>query len=479
MMNMGLEFVAHETGGQILRGLGMDPVGRFSTDSRSLAPGDVFVALKGPRFDGGQFIAQAIARGASGVLCAHEDLGRVGDGQDGPFVVAVPDTTRALGALARAWRRLLKPHVVAVTGSSGKTTTKEMIAQVCRQRFRLLATEGNRNNHIGLPLTLLDLNAGHEVAVIEMGMNHSGEIRDLTRIAEPDIGVLTNVGDAHLGNFASVEDLMFAKAEMFQAMGPAGTAVINADCERSRRILEVGEIVQAVVLTGEADHAMIRARQIEPMEPFGWRFTLELPGGENVPVSLRVFGRYQVANATAAAAVAVMLGVPGGEIAARLETFETPRLRSRVEEWGGVRVVEDCYNASPSATIAAIKSFAMMPCGGRRFLMLGEMAELGVFSEASHRRVGAAAASAGAEMVICVGSQAAWTGEEAAARGARVMRFDMMVPAAEFLGNMLRPGDALLVKGSRVAALERATEMLRGWLAPSASADTPMMEVRA
>jgi UDP-N-acetylmuramoyl-tripeptide--D-alanyl-D-alanine ligase len=479
MMTMGLEFVAQATGGQILRGMGMDVVGRFSTDTRSLEAGDVFVALKGPRFDGGEFIAKAIERGAAGIMCAHEDVERIGGGQSGPFVIAVNDTTQALGDLARAWRRAINPHVVSVTGSSGKTTTKDMIAHVCGGRMNMLATKGNRNNHIGLPLTLLELTSRHEAAVIEMGMNHSGEIRALTRIAEPNIGVLTNVGDAHLGNFESIEELVAAKAEMFGAMGPTGTVVINGDCPRCRGLLESGDIVQAIVLTGEGKEASVRARDIAPLEPLGWRFTLDLPSGESVRVHLGVFGRYQIANATMAAAVALQLGVPTTEIADRLETFEPARLRSRVEEWGGVRVVEDCYNASPSATVAAIESFAMMTAAGRRYLMLGDMAELGVFSEEGHRRVGEAAAESGAEIIVCVGSHAAWIGEEAAFRGARVMRFDTMVPAAEFLGKVLKPGDALLVKGSRVAALERATEMLRGWLEPATTGETPVKEVSA
>src|SRR5690606_14828579 len=199
-------------------------------------------------------------------------------------------------------------------GSSGKTTTKDMIAHVCGGRMNMLATKGNRNNHIGLPLTLLELTSRHEAAVIEMGMNHSGEIRALTRIAEPNIGVLTNVGDAHLGNFESIEELVAAKAEMFGAMGPTGTVVINGDCPRCRGLLESGDIVQAIVLTGEGKEASVRARDIAPLEPLGWRFTLDLPSGESVRVHLGVFGRYQIANATMAAAVALQLGVPTAEI---------------------------------------------------------------------------------------------------------------------------------------------------------------------
>lgn len=457
-MNLTLAEMAALTGGDIVKGDPAATAARVSTDSRALAAGDLFVALRGPNHDATSFVLNALVAGAAGVVtsripCAVEALPGAG------FVLRVDDTTQALADIARGWRLKLGTKVIAITGSSGKTTTKELIAHLLRPHTPTHATEGNKNNHVGLPLTLLSATADHRVIVCEMGMNHSGEIASLTRTAVPDIGVLTNVGDAHLGNFESREALAAAKGELFENMAPSTTAIMNADCDTSQSLLARGRVPRNVVQFGEARTAEVRALNIEPITPFGWKFLLQAPD-RMVPAEVALFGRYQVANALAAATVASLMGVTALEIAERFATFQPPKMRSQMVELDGFTIIEDCYNASPSATVAAIQSFAAMDLKGRRFVLLGDMAELGAFAEESHRRVGRAAAAAKVDMIFCVGDSAKWTGDEASRNGGRVIRFDRIEAAVDLLHGILEAGDALLVKGSRVARLERAIELL-------------------
>lgn len=458
-MNLTLGEIQAATGGEIVKGDANAGATRLCTDSRTMAAGDVFVALRGPNHDATAFVLNALVAGAAGVVtsrvpCAAEALPGTG------FVLRVEDTTRALADIANAWRRKLDATVIAVTGSSGKTTTKELIAHLLRPHAPTHCNEGNKNNHVGLPLTLLGATREHKFVVCEMGMNHAGEIAALARTAMPSIGVLTNIGDAHLGNFESREALACAKGELFESMAPEATAVMNADCAMSQMILARGRVPRNVVQFGEARTAEVRALNIEPIAPFGWRFLLQAPD-RMVPATLNLFGRYQVHNALAAATVASLAGVGALEIAERLATFQPPKMRSHLVELDGFTIIEDCYNASPTATVEAIKSFAAMDLKGRRFVLLGDMAELGAFAEESHRRVGRAAAQARLDLIFCVGESAKWTGDEASRNAGRVIRFDRIEAAVDMLHGILEPGDALLVKGSRVARLERAIELLK------------------
>lgn len=457
-MNLTLGEMAAATGGDIVKGHPEATAARVCTDSRAIAPGDLFVALRGPNHDATAFVLNALVAGAAGIVtsripCAPEALPGAG------FVLRVDDTTRALADIARAWRLKLDATVIAVTGSSGKTTTKELIAHLLKPHAPTHYTDGNKNNHVGLPLTLLSAGREHHYVVCEMGMNHAGEIAALTRTATPAVGVLTNIGDAHLGNFESREALAWAKGELFENMAPEATAIMNADCETSQSLLARGRVPRNVVQFGEARTAEVRALNIEPIAPFGWRFLLQAPD-RMVPAELNLFGRYQVHNALAAATVASLMGVTALEIAERLATFQPPKMRSHLIEIDGFTIIEDCYNASPTATVEAIKSFAAMDLKGRRFVLLGDMAELGAFAEESHRRVGRQAAAARLDMIFCVGESAKWTGDEASRNGGRVIRFDRIEAAVDLLHGILEKGDALLVKGSRVARLERAIELL-------------------
>lgn len=454
--------IAEVSGGRIAAGAADARIANVSTDTRSLKPGDLYVAIRGESFDGNAFVADALKKGACGAVC--EQAPAAADVPPGAFVVQVADSVRALGAMAREWRRIVNPMVVAITGSSGKTTTKELAAHLCEENLSLLVTAGNLNNHIGLPITLLGLKEEHTTAIVEVGMNHSGELRTLTEIAEPSIGVLTNIGDAHLGNFRSIDDLVAAKGELFATMKRNTTAIVNADCPNMPAIRKMNILPWEVITFGEGPDANIRATDIKPIEPYGWEFTLWFYKWDQ-PVRLPVFGRYQVANALAASTVALLLGVTPETIQKRMATFDPPKQRSHVHTWGGVRVIEDCYNASPSATVAALKSFAETGGMKRRFALLGDLAELGRFGEAQHRRVGAAAAQAMVDRVVAVGDLSRWTAEEAEAEGARAEHFGDVEAAVQYLLRELQPGDGVLVKGSRAARLERAIELLKSELA--------------
>ncbi len=469
-MELTIGQIVSATKGVLKRGDETTLVTHVGTDTRTLHAKEMYVGLKGETFDGNTFTEQALEKGAFGVLTSRTDLDASAPGNG--FIIAVEDTTRALGLMARAWRRIVSPMVVAITGSSGKTTTKDMAAHLCRGEMEILATEGNKNNHIGLPLTLIGLERKHETAIVELGMNHSGELRALTGIADPSIGVLTNIGDAHLGNFANIEELRMAKSELFATMKRSTTAVINADCPNSQKLRERQVLPWEVIEFGETHDAQVRATNVRPAKPFGYEFDLRFFQYKKLSARIQVFGHYQIQNVLAAATVALLLGVPPETIAERLGTFEAPRMRSNLRELGGVRVIEDCYNASPSAMIASIYSFAELECTGRRFVLLGDMYELGDFAESQHRRVGAAAASPKIHHTFCVGAQARWIAEEAEKHGATALHFETIEDAVTALLETLQPGDSILVKGSRRARLERAADLLAKELQPHPPQET-------
>ncbi|MCB2154379.1 UDP-N-acetylmuramoyl-tripeptide--D-alanyl-D-alanine ligase [bacterium] len=457
-MNLTVADILECTGGFLARGNGDTPVDRLCTDTRILRADDVYVALRGKHYDGEEFVLEALEKGAAGVVCSREFS--LCNAPNDAFVVTVLDTTTALGDIARHWRQKVDPTVLAISGSSGKTTTKEMLAHVCRGEMNVLATEGNKNNHIGLPLTLARLREDHEVAIVEMGMNHSGELTQLAQIAQPDIALLTNVGDAHLGNFESMDHLLAAKAELIESLPEGATAILNADCPQCARVRSEFSVPSTVLTYGVHMKADVQARNIQQGHPFGYQFTLRV-SDESVPVFLPVFGRYQVQNALAAAAAAAALGVSPQTIAERLTTFQAPEMRSQIRRFGGLRVVVDCYNASPSATIEAVRSFAEMMDDCRRILVLGDMLELGQFSERMHRRVGDAVADTKPALTICVGEQARWIADEAHHAEANVCIAASVDEAVEILSVYMESGDAILVKGSRATRLERLVDLLQ------------------
>ncbi|MEQ1439917.1 UDP-N-acetylmuramoyl-tripeptide--D-alanyl-D-alanine ligase [Fontimonas sp. SYSU GA230001] len=424
---------------------------RVVIDSRAVQPGDVFVALRGERHDGHAFVAQARAAGAVGAVVA--------DWVDVELPqLRVGDTLEALQLMGAAARAQFRQPVVAVTGSNGKTTTKQMLAAVFSARGPVLATQGNLNNHIGVPLTLLRLRDEHRTAVIEMGANHPGEIALLTRMARPDVGVVTQAGDAHLEGFGSREGVARAKGELFAGLD-GGIAVINAD-DAYADLWRSLAARASMIHFGTTAHADVRADQIE-FEPHadavGSRFVLRTPMG-SAPVHLPLPGRHNVMNALAAAACGVALGLDAPTIAAGLARVEGASGRlSWLRTAQGARVLDDSYNANPTSLRAAMELLASLP--GRRWLVLGGMAELGPEAARLHRDAGAFAKSLRIDGLYALGPLAA---EAAQGFGAGAQVFDDAEALSTALAAVLTADAVVLIKGSRSARMERVVTALTG-----------------
>lgn len=456
--------IAAWTGGSVVREGAGDARG-ISTDTRTLGAGDLFVALKGPRYDAHDFLGEALEKGAWGLLVERgrwrrEEVSRRVVSYPDRTIVVVDDTERALGDLAASHRSRLDVKVIAITGSNGKTTTKEMAAAIAGERWDVHKTRGNLNNLIGLPLTVLGLEERHQAAVLEMGMNRRGEIRRLAEIARPDVGVVTTVGPVHLEHLGGIEEVAKAKAELVAAIGAGGTAVLNADDPRVAALaLSTGERVLTFGLSGGAD---FRGEEVTA-EPTGTSFRLSCPLGK-ARLAIPFFGEHNVSNALAAAAAAYALGAELEEMVKGLESVLPVPMRFTLLSFeGGVRVVNDAYNANPDSMRAALRSLTLLTGGGRRGAVLGDMLELGKDSVRAHRNLGAEAAAA-LDFIVAVGDLADET-----VRGAVESGFDRdrtrSVPncrdAAEILKEWILPGDLILLKGSRGVALEEVLRLLQ------------------
>lgn len=445
-VTLTLGWIAHATGGRLAAGDATREVGRVVTDTRTLQAGDFFVALRGPRFDGHDFVTDALARGASGVLVAvPPPAGHTGG------VIVVADTERALQALAHAVRRAAGTRVVAITGSAGKTTTKETIAALLATRYRVVRNHGNLNNHIGLPISLLQLREGPDVAVMELGMNHAGEIRTLVAIAEPDVRVWTNVGDAHLGFFASPDGIADAKAEILERAEPGHLLVANAD--DTRVMARVGSFAGRTVTFGTGADAAVRAVDVEDRGIDGMRARVVTPAGEQVMVT-PLLGRGNLANLLAATAVALDSGIDLATIAAAAERLQPADRRGAVRRLGrGVTLIDDSYNSSPSALRRALEVVAREQRAARKLAVLGEMLELGEHAAALHETCGRAAAEAGLRLLFTVGGAPARVMARAAVAAgmpaSAVSYHEQSDEAASAVAGVLRAGDLVLVKGSR------------------------------
>jgi UDP-N-acetylmuramoyl-tripeptide--D-alanyl-D-alanine ligase len=441
-----LGWAAGATGGTLRSGSAETPIRDVVTDSRAMGAGDLFVALRGPRFDGHTFAVAALARGAAGVVVEE-----AWDGPSGGGVIAVPDTLVALQRLAHAVRAAAGAKVVAITGSAGKTTTKEAVAAFLATRFRVVKNKGNLNNHIGLPLSLLQLTAGAEVAVMELGMNHAGEISTLVGIAEPDVRVWTNVGDAHVGFFASVDAIADAKAEILERARPADLLVCPAD--DARVMARVQGFAGRTVTFGESASAAVRATRIDDRGWDGMRADVTTPAGQ-VHLTTPLLGRGNLANVLAATAVALDFGVPLDAIAAAAAALQPADRRGVVRRLSGdVTLIDDSYNSSPSALRQAIDVMAREQRATGRVAVLGEMLELGDHAIGLHEACGRAAAAAGLRLLVAVGGAPARAMGAAAVEAGMpreaVVHFETSEAAAPAVIAALRPGDVVLVKGSR------------------------------
>ncbi|MGH9329732.1 MAG: UDP-N-acetylmuramoyl-tripeptide--D-alanyl-D-alanine ligase, partial [Vicinamibacterales bacterium] len=394
--------LAEAAGGRLVGGDGGRVIGGISIDSRTVAPGDLFFAIRGERLDGHTFIGAAFERGAMGAVVSD---GAAARGPEGAILVLVDDTTRALQALARHVRRASGARVVALTGSAGKTTTKEIAADFLSARYRVFRNKGNLNNHIGLPLSLLELRSRPEVAVVELGMNHAGEIRALVGIAEPDVRVWTNVGDAHMGFFASADAIADAKAEILELAGPSDLLVANADDDRV--MTRARRFAGRIVTFGIEQDADVRAVDVADRGVDGTSAWLMTPRGE-ARMETSLAGRGNLANILAAATVALELNVPLAEIVSRAATLApAPRRGEVLRLAGGVTILDDSYNSSPAALQRALDTLARTTGRARKGAVLGEMLELGDHSIRLHRACGEAAAAADLAWLVTAGGAAA------------------------------------------------------------------------
>jgi UDP-N-acetylmuramoyl-tripeptide--D-alanyl-D-alanine ligase len=445
-----LASLAAAAGGRILSGDPHLPVGSVATDTRTLQPRDFFVALRGPRFDGNAFVGEALNRGAAGAM-VDTGFEERADVLTRGAIVQVADTTKALQDLAHAVRTASRTRVIAITGSAGKTTTKETIAEFLAGRFHVVKNKGNLNNHIGLPLSLLQLRTGPDLAVMELGMNHAGEIRTLVAIAEPDVRVWTNVGDAHIGFFESADAIADAKAEILERAGSGTVLVCNADDQRV--MSRVGSFPGRIITFGEAKDATVRATSVEDRGVDGIRARIQTPAGEAI-LDTALLGRGNLSNVLAATAVALDAGIPLVDIVAAAARLQPAAHRGAVHRLtGGITLIDDSYNSSPTALQRALEVVARETRAARKVAVLGEMLELGHASTEKHEECGRAAAQAGLRLLFAVGGHAARALADAAVAAgmpaSAVTYVERSEPASDLVKNAVRPGDLVLVKGSR------------------------------
>jgi UDP-N-acetylmuramoyl-tripeptide--D-alanyl-D-alanine ligase len=452
--------IAGACGGRLVDGDGRLVIDGFSIDTRTLARGDLFFAIRGGRFDGHRFVREALDRGAAGAVIEDVSAWPAGGGRT---AILVEDTVLALQNLASRVRRDSGATVVAVTGSAGKTTTKEATAELLSATYRVFRNKGNLNNHIGLPLSLLELRRVPEVAVVELGMNHPGEIRTLVRIARPDIRVWTNVGDAHLGFFGSSDAIADAKAEVLEEATPETVLVANADDPRvmSRAARFPGRIVTFGI---ERD-ATVRAVDVEDRGVDGMGARLRTPAGE-ARLMTPLLGRGNLANVLAASAVALHLSVPLDDVIARAARLRPAPHRGEVVRLGnGVTIIDDSYNSSPTALTRVLDVVRRADGFARRAAVLGEMLELGDHAVRLHSACGATAGQSNLSWLISVGGAPAAALANAARQSGMdaqsVLHVGNSAEAATLAASRVAPGDLLLVKGSRGVGTDRVVDRLK------------------
>lgn len=459
-MGLTLRWIAEAVGGRIRQGDPGAAWAAISTDTRSLKRGEVFWALQGERFDGHDFLEDAAHKGAQGVVI---EAGRfVSAGKDGLVVIEVDDTLRALGDCAFSYRRLYDIPVVAVTGSNGKTTTKEMIAAILSLRKQVLKNEGNLNNLIGLPLSLMQLTPRHETAVVELGMNRRGEIARLAEIANPSVGVITNIGPVHLEHLESMEAVAACKGELFQHLSSDATAIFNNDDPQADTLARTCRGKK--VTFGIKHRSHVSARNITSRGPKGITFDLTIYE-KSLPVSIPMVGEHNVMNALAAAAAVIALGENPEIVPRGLKSFCNLRLRQEVVSIGGdIMLMNDAYNANPVSMRSALHTFAKLKGSSRGIVVLGDMLELGPETASFHRQLGEEVARSNVRLLLLMGDYA-WTVRDGAIAGGvdpgAIMIGKDHKELGDFLNSFLTSGDWVLVKGSRKMAMENVVDCIR------------------
>ncbi len=458
-MNLGsLQFVTAACAGELLGGSPATTIRRVCIDSRQAQAGDLFFALPGQRFDGHDFLKDVAAKGAAAVVIQRS---RTPAALGSCAIIAVDDTRKALGRLAGQYRAGFDLPIVAVGGSNGKTTTKDLLAAVLSRKLATLSSEASFNNDIGVPLTLLRLEKDHQAAVLEVGTNHPGELAPLVRLVRPAYGVITNVAREHLEFFGNLGGVASEEGWLAELLPAEGKLFLNGDNEWSDSIAQRSRA--AVVRVGFANGNEWRVRSLR-MDKHGVTFRVDGPREEFAgEYRINLLGRHQVANALFALVVGVELGLSRAEIERGLAECRPAKMRLQLSEHSGVRILDDAYNANADSMIAALQTLQDLPCRGRRVAVLGDMAELGAHSRAAHEEVGRRAAELGVGQLFAVGKMAAAMAEGARSAGLnRVFEFADVETAAAAVRSFIKDGDLLLLKASRATRLERVAEALRG-----------------
>jgi len=440
------------SGGQLVAGAGGDKITVVCTDTRALKAGDFFVALHGENFDAHTFVAEAARRGAAGAMVEQVPANL----PPGFAIVLVADALAALQKLAANYRQALPLQAVGLTGSNGKTSTKDLTMSVLAENFQVTGTEGNLNNHIGVPLTLLRARGGDQVGVFEAGMNHPGEIAPLAAMIAPDVAIITNIGTAHIEFMGSRDAIALEKGMLAEALQPSGTLILSAHDEYSPAISArtKADVVLAGIGQGEVFASELRAHFS------GTKFRLHADG-HSVEAELSVPGEHMVRNAVLAVAAGRVFGLSLEECATGLGKLRLTKGRLEQKVIRGIQILDDTYNANPDSVGAALRTLASMPAAGRRFAVLGRMGELGTEAERGHRQVGEIAAREHIDCLVSVGEEAGWIADEAWRGGVeKVVRVASTDEATKALRELAKPGDVVLIKGSRSAKMERIVEGL-------------------
>jgi len=463
MLQIALNELSKVVKGELITGphSGEQMIRGISTDSREIAKDNLFVAIPGERFDGHRFIEESAERGAKAAMVARDKKQMIDQKLFQKIsLILVEDTRRALGELASWYRRKFDIPAVAVTGTNGKTTTKDMIAEVLSSRFRVLKSPRSYNNLVGVPLTLFQLNSDSEVLVVELGMSGPGEIGLLTRVSRPTMGVITNIGPAHLESMQSVEKIAQAKFELPENMSSPRTLILNADDRILMKRMEMGEKDERVISFGIRKRADFIADEIGVNEEGYVNFRVN----GKVPIQLKLLGEHNIYNALAAFAVGVLFGIDHRKIKRKLEGYSPPELRMELVRIGDIKVINDSYNANPVSMEKALETLKNLKSRGRKVAVLGDMLELGEKAKEFHLQVGKKAASTGVDLLILVGELARFIGEGAEQAGMNpgdILVFENNQKVSHYLLDNLKGGDVVLVKGSRKMKTEEVVLALK------------------
>ena len=443
-------------GGKLLQGSAAKAFRGVSINSRTIEKEELFVCIQGESFDGHNFLGEAVNKGAAGIILSdpvHLSRNMISGGNS-PFVIQSQNTLRALQDLAGYQRTRFPFQVVAVTGTNGKSTTKEMIASIIETKYKTLKTQGNLNNHIGLPLTLLARKPEHEVGVLEMGMSAAGEIKRLAEIAMPDIGVITNISAGHLDQLKTVKDVQAAKGELFDSITKEGTAIVNAD---DPLVLELAKSLRVKKITyGIQQSSDVQASNIQNEGSSGFTFTAKV-FNQTISVNLSQIGYCNIYNALAALATGHSLGISGKDMSRGLENYQQIPQRNEQIHYEGVTLINDAYNANPQSMREALKTLSEFNTQGKRFLIIGDMLELGPLCESAHHELGQEIILSNVDHLVTVGPLASLVAESAKKNPRhplQIGKFNTHAEAVSYLLRNVEKGDCLLIKGSRGAKME-------------------------